>query len=427
LLERPGEELRRARKRNSFGAVLFIDLDQFKHINDSLGHPAGDAVLKHVAKRLRTTLREDDIVVRLGGDEFVVVLSDLGRDMDSAVLQAEASAERIRDSLSEKYFYKELELHVTGSVGIAMFPDETSSVPDILRYADTAMYKVKEQGRDSIEFFNKGMAESAKNVLIMEDALHKAFASQQFMLYYQPRVDTETSKIVGAEALLRWQHPELGIVSPAQFIPILETSGLIVDVGMWVLRESINQVKKWVEDGLWYPDMRLGVNISPRQFRSTSFVSDVTSILYELDFPGSMLEMEITEGIVIQNLDVTIGTITTLQSLGIVFALDDFGTGYSSISYLKQLPVSVLKIDKSFVRDITEDGNDRVLVETITAMGNMLDLEVVAEGVETIDQLNLLVRSQCRYYQGYLCSPPVAEHVFVKLLDRPEVDWVHNS
>lgn len=427
LLERLGEELRRARKRGSFGAVLFIDLDQFKHINDSLGHPAGDAVLKHVAKRLRTTLREEDIVFRLGGDEFVVVLSSLGRDMDSAVLQAEASAERIRDSLSEKYYYKELELHVTGSVGIAMFPDENSSVPDILRYADTAMYKVKEQGRDSIEFFNKGMAESARNVLVMEDALHKALDSKKFKLNYQPRVDTETSKIVGAEALLRWEHADMGIVSPAQFIPVLETSGLIVEVGLWVLRESITQVKQWIDEGLWYPDMRLGVNISPRQFRSATFVSDVANLLYELEFPGSMLEMEITEGIAIQNLDVTIETMTTLQNLGIVFALDDFGTGYSSISYLKQLPVAVLKIDKSFVRDITEDGNDRVLVETITAMGNMLELEVVAEGVETIEQLNLLMRSQCRYYQGYLCSPPVAPSVFVKLLDRPEVDWVTNG
>jgi diguanylate cyclase (GGDEF)-like protein/PAS domain S-box-containing protein len=427
LLERLGEELRRARKRGTFGAVLFIDLDQFKHINDSLGHPAGDAVLKHVAKRLRTTLREDDIVVRLGGDEFVVVLSDLGVDMESSVLQAESSAERIRDSLSEKYFYKELELHVTGSVGIAMFPDENSSVPDILRYADTAMYKVKEQGRDSIEFFNKGMAESAKNVLVMEDALHKALENQHFMLHYQPRVDTETSKIIGAEALLRWEHSELGMVPPAQFIPVLETSGLIVDVGMWVLRESISQVKKWIDEGLWYPDMRLGVNISPRQFRSANFVSDVANVLYELDFPGSMIEMEITEGIAIQNLDVTIETMTTLQGLGIVFALDDFGTGYSSISYLKQLPVAVLKIDKSFVRDITEDGNDRVLVETITAMGNMLELEVVAEGVETIEQLSILMRSNCRYYQGYLCSPPVSESVFIKLLDRPEVDWVTNA
>lgn len=424
LIERLEEEVTRAEKRGVFGALLFIDLDQFKNINDSLGHPAGDAVLKHVAERLKAAIAVENIVVRLGGDEFVVVLNNLSDELSPSILEAESIAESLRLSVSQPYIYNELELHVTCSVGIVMFPDEDTGVHELLRFADTAMYQVKEKGRDSLEFFNKGMAENARQVLVMEGDLHKALENNRFSLHYQPRVDTLDATIVGAEALLRWDHPERGMVSPVEFIPILETSGLIVNVGLWVIKESIRQVKIWMDEGLWRPDMRIGVNISPRQFRSSSFVQDVARLIDEMDFPANMLEMEITEGIVIQNLDVTIDTMLTLKNLGVVFALDDFGTGYSSISYLKQLPVSVLKIDKSFVRDITDDRNDRVLVETITAMGNMLQLEVVAEGVETSQQLTLLKEYDCRYYQGYLCSKPVVPDRFAELLSKNFVDWV---
>lgn len=424
LIERLEEEVRLAGNRGLFGALLFIDLDQFKNINDSLGHPAGDAVLKHAAERIKNAIGDPNIVVRLGGDEFVVVLTELSDDMAPAVLKAEVKAERLRQSVSQPYFYNELELHVTCSVGIVMFPDEDTGVHELLRFADTAMYQVKEQGRDSIEFFNKGMAETARQALVMEGDLHKALEKKRFSLHFQPRVDTLDSTIVGAEALLRWQHPERGMISPAEFIPILETSGLIVDVGLWVIEESVRQVKSWMAEGLWRHDMRIGVNISPRQFRSSAFVNDVAKLLKEMDFPASMLEMEITEGIVIQNLDVTIETMKTLRELGVVFALDDFGTGYSSISYLKQLPVSVLKIDKSFVRDITDDGSDRVLVETITTMGNMLELEVVAEGVETESQLKLLREYDCRYFQGFLCSKPVVAERFSEMLAKEFVDWI---
>jgi diguanylate cyclase (GGDEF)-like protein/PAS domain S-box-containing protein len=424
LIERLEEEVKKATSQKQYGALLFIDLDQFKNINDSLGHPVGDGVLKHVAERLTSNTSVNDVVVRLGGDEFVVILTQLGKNMASAILQAESVAERLRSSVSEPYVHTEMQLHVTCSVGIVMFPEEEASVHELLRYADTAMYQVKEQGRDSIEFFNKHMAVNARNVLVMEGDLHRALQNNRFSLHYQPRVNIETSEIVGAEALLRWEHPERGMVSPAEFIPVLETSGLIVDVGMWVLEESIRQVKEWIKAGVWSDDMRLGVNISPRQFRSTSFVDQVRQLVKRMDFSPSMLEMEITEGIVIQNLEVTIETMTTLRDLGIVFALDDFGTGYSSISYLKQLPVEVLKIDKSFVRDITDDRNDRVLVETISAMGNMLELEVVAEGVETVPQLELLEKYGCVYYQGFLCSRPQAADAFVDLLEKKIVDWI---
>ena len=418
LIERLEEELLRSIKHNVYGALLFIDLDQFKNINDSLGHPVGDGVLKHVSERLVAITSENDVVVRLGGDEFVIVLTELGVELSTAILKAEEIGEKIRTFVSEPYFHNDLELHVTCSVGIVLFPDEDTGVHELLRYADTAMYQVKDQGRDGIQFFNKHMADNARNVLVMEGELHKALENNDFVLYYQPRVDVHTGEIVGAEALLRWNHAQRGMVSPAEFIPILETSGLIVDVGLWVMKESLKQVGEWRKLGLWKDGMRLGINISPRQFRFSHFVDDVMSILEEDELAAQTLEMEITEGIVIQNLDETVNTMTTLKQKGIIFALDDFGTGYSSISYLKQLPVSVLKIDQSFVRDITEDRNDRVLVETISAMGEMLDLEVVAEGVETQEQLELIKGYKCRFYQGFYSSRPVPAADFVGLLPK---------
>ncbi len=416
LLERLDEELVRAEKQEFIGALLFIDLDQFKNINDSLGHPVGDIVLKRVSERLTSVTTENDVVVRLSGDEFVVILPNLGRKLPTSILQAELVGERIRSAISEPYFHNDFELHVTCSVGIVMFPEEGSGVNELLQYADTAMYQVKEQGRNAIQFFNRHMADNARNVLVMEGDLHKALETRRFSLHFQPRCDVNTSEIVGAEALLRWNHPERGMVSPSEFIPILETSGLIVEVGHWALREAIKQVTEWRNAGLWDETMRIGVNISPRQFRSANFVGDVIDLINTDSLPAGMLEMEITEGIVIHNLDETVETMSTLKAEGISFALDDFGTGYSSISYLKQLPVSILKIDQSFVRDLSVDRNDRVLVETISAMGNMLELDVVAEGVETEEQLNYIHEYGCRYYQGYFCSPPLSPGDFAELV-----------
>jgi len=424
LVERLEEEVRKSARQKYYGALLFIDLDQFKYINDSLGHPAGDGVLKHVAQRLMAIASENDLVVRLGGDEFVVVLTDLGSELSTAILHAEEVGERIRSYVSEPHFYHDLELHVTCSVGIVIYPEEEAGVHELLRYADTAMYQVKEQGRDAIQFFNKYMADKARNVLVMEGDLHRALEMEAFSLYYQPRVDVHSGEIVGAEALLRWNHPERGMVSPGEFIPILETSGLIVQVGMWVLERSLRQVKEWQRMGLWNKKMRLGVNISPRQFRSAQFVDEVLKTLEREEFDAPLLEMEITEGIVIHNLEETISTMSEFCAKGINFALDDFGTGYSSISYLKKLPVSILKIDQSFVRDITIDRNDRVLVETISAMGNMLELDVVAEGVETVDQLDLIRRYGCLYYQGYLASAPVDPNAFELLLEKRHIKIV---
>lgn len=416
LVERLEEELRKAAHYNYFGALLFIDLDQFKNINDSLGHPVGDGVLKHVAQRLITGTKEGDVVVRLGGDEFVVILTNVGKDLASALLHAEEVGERLRRFISEPYFHNDLQLHVTSSVGVVIFPEEDAGVHELLRYADAAMYQVKEQGRNAVKFFNKHMADNARNVLVMEGDLHSALENHAFELYFQPRVDIPSDRVVGAEALLRWSHPERGPVSPMEFIPIMETSGLVVEVGMWVLEETIARVQEWQRDGLWQPGMRASINISPRQFKSQHFVQQVQQAIERANFDPSCLEMEITEGIVIHNLEETVETMRALMDLGIHFALDDFGTGYSSISYLKRLPVSILKIDQTFVRDITLDKNDRALVETISAMGKMLELDIVAEGVETEEQLDLIRSYGCRFYQGYLCSRPLAPQQFREIL-----------
>lgn len=416
LVERLEHEVRRAERHGYYGAVLFIDLDQFKTINDSLGHPVGDKVLEVVASRLQSAVREEDLVARLSGDEFVVVLTVLDREMEHAALRAAEISEKIRHIISQPYKHENMELRVTCSVGVVVYPEKNHSVHELLRYADTAMYQVKEKGRDAIEFFNEEMAARVSRQLVMEGDLHRALELSQFELFYQPKLDVLSNKVVGAEALLRWQHPEKGMIPPVDFIPVLETSGLIIDVGQWVVEEACRSIMRWVELGVWKPDMKLSINISPRQFRREAFVSDVLFALENYPIPFGSLGMEITEGIVIQRVEDAIATMTLLNSKGVSFSLDDFGTGYSSISYLKRLPVSTLKIDQSFVRDIMIDRNDRVLVETIITMGNLLDMELVAEGVEGEEQLDILKTFGCHHYQGFLFSGAVHRDEFEKIL-----------
>ncbi|MGM8226207.1 putative bifunctional diguanylate cyclase/phosphodiesterase [Cellvibrio sp. ARAG 10.3] len=416
LVERLEHELRRAERHAYYGAVLFIDLDQFKNINDSLGHPVGDRVLQEVANRLTRTVRDEDLVARLSGDEFVVVLTVLDQDLGTAALRAGEISEKIRTVISQPCVHDNMELRVTCSVGVVVYPDRNNSVHELLRYADTAMYQVKEKGRDSIEFFNEEMADKVSRQLVMEGDLHRALDEQQFELYFQPKIDVRSGRVKGAEALLRWLHPTKGTISPIDFIPVLETSGMILEVGQWVLEEACKTLVRWQEQGLWQEGMRLSINISPRQFRRNAFVDDVLQTLNTYAIPDKSLEMEITEGIVIQRVDEAITTMTVLADQGISFSLDDFGTGYSSISYLKRLPVGVLKIDQGFVRDIIEDRNDRVLVETIITMGRLLDMEVVAEGVEQAEQLAILKQYGCHFYQGYYFSPAVDRASFESIL-----------
>jgi EAL domain-containing protein (putative c-di-GMP-specific phosphodiesterase class I) len=346
------------------------------------------------------------------------VLTVLDQDMETAALRAGEISEKIRTIISQPYIYDNMELRVTCSVGVVVYPDKNNSVHELLRYADTAMYQVKEKGRDSIEFFNEEMADKVSRQLTMEGDLHRALEESQFELYYQPKIHIRTGRVEGAEALLRWNHPTKGMISPVEFIPVLETSGMIIDVGQWVLEAACKTLVSWDEAGLWRSGMRMSINISPRQFRRNAFVDDVLATLAKYPLPADSLDMEITEGIVIQRVDEAIQTMTTLSERGISFSLDDFGTGYSSISYLKRLPVSTLKIDKGFVRDIIDDRNDRVLVETIITMGRLLDMELVAEGVEESEQLAILKSFGCDYYQGYLSSQAVPYEAFEEILDR---------
>jgi diguanylate cyclase (GGDEF)-like protein len=418
LVERLENELHRAARHKYFGAVLFIDLDQFKYINDSLGHPVGDVVLKEVAHRLERSVREEDLVARLGGDEFVLVLTVLDTKFSESVKKASEIIDKVRSGLAVPITHDNMDLRVTCSVGAVMFPDGNVSVHELLRFADTAMYQVKEGGRNGIAFFNEAMAEQAKNQLLLEGELHKALAANQYELFYQAKVDVETGLLTGAEALLRWNHPERGYVSPGVFISVLESSGMIIEVGQWILEEACRSLLKWQSQGIWNDDMCLSINISPRQFRRSDFVNEVKNTLVEIPVHRGTLDIEITESVVIGNVEETIQTMEELALTGISFSLDDFGTGYSSISYLKRLPVSTLKIDQSFIRDISADRSDKVLVESMTNMGRLLGLKVVAEGVEEAEQLDLIREFGCDEYQGYYFSRPIPADEFCKLLSE---------
>jgi len=415
LLDRLEQNISWAQRYGHFGAMLFLDLDRFKNINDSLGHPVGDALLKEVAQRLLLDLRTEDTVSRLGGDEFVILLSDLGSDKNTAALLAQQKAERIKKALANKYFVDGHELHITPSIGVAMFPtkgnEETGN--DILRYADTAMYKAKEDGRDTIRFFLPSMQAAADNRLAIEKELRHALERQELCLYFQPQVNNE-GKILGAETLARWQHPEKGFVSPATFIPIAEATGLILPIGKWVLKTACEHLKKWSDEGLEMP--HLAVNVSPRQFRQPNFVSQVENILKTTGANPAQLGLELTEGMVIDNIHDTIKKMEALKKIGIELSIDDFGTGYSSLAYLQKMPLDILKIDQSFIRDIETDSNDAAIVDTIISMANHLDLKVIAEGVETQYELDFLQEKGCLLYQGYLFSKPVANDQFKILL-----------
>lgn len=421
LLDRLEQNISRARRHCHFGAMLFLDLDRFKNINDSLGHPIGDALLKEVSKRLTVDLRTEDTVSRLGGDEFVMLLSDLGTDPINAAAVAQQKAEAIQDRLAQKYQISEHVLHVTPSIGVAMFPsgeegNETGT--DILRYADTAMYRAKDDGRDTIRFFLPSMQAAADARLAIEKELRYAMEKNELSLYFQPQVD-QTGNIVGAETLIRWQHPEKGFISPVSFIPVAEATGLILPIGNWVLLNACKYLKSWEDAGL--PLEHLAVNVSPRQFRQPDFVQQVHSILEETGANPSTLGLELTEGMVIDNVIDTIEKMQALKQMGIELSIDDFGTGYSSLAYLKKMPLDILKIDQSFVRDIATDASDAAIVDTIISMANHLDLRVIAEGVETDLELAFLAGKGCKIYQGYHFSRPVPDDQFTKQLSAGTV------
>lgn len=415
LLETLNRELDRSRRHGYCGAVLFIDLDHFKKINDSLGHPVGDVVLQTVSQRLRSACRGEDTIARLGGDEFVIVVPELDSRMEKAASKAMDVAEKVRGLVSQPIEAQDQWLNVTCSIGIAMFPEPNVDVHGILRYADTAMYHAKGEGRDAIEYFSETMAAMVNRHLVLENQLRAAIEHEQFVLHYQPQVDCVSNRIIGAELLLRWQHPEMGLVSPAEFIPILESSKLIIPVGLWIMRSAFIQIREWLEQGVWQPEWKLGINISPRQFRDKTFVDDVKTLLQQTGVPPQLIEFEITEGIVIHSLDEAISIMQRLRDLGLSFSLDDFGTGYSSLGYLKVLPVDAIKIDRTFVRDMCEDPHDAAIVDATLALSRRIGLVVIAEGVEQNDQLEQLRKLRCRSYQGFLYSRPVPASQFEAL------------
>jgi len=419
LMDRLSQQIALLKRHNLRGALLFLDLDHFKHINDSLGHPLGDAVLKMVTARLESSIRQEDTVARLGGDEFVVLLSGLPGSRTEVVRQTRDIANKLRQLLAAPMTLEGHRLQVTPSIGMALIPDHGDTPADILKRADIALYRAKASGRNTVQMFRRNMQEAASARLRLENGLRLALARGEFELYFQPQVDARNGQIIGAETLLRWMHPQQGAQSPALFIDVLEESGLIVEVGDWVLTEACHVCAELLQAKLIDADnFSLCVNISPRQFRQPGFVERVESSLRTSQLGNSMLTLEITEGIVIHNIDDTISKMQQLKKLGLSFAMDDFGTGYSSLTYLKRLPVDVLKIDQSFVRDATEDPNDAEIIRAIVAMAISLGLEVIAEGVEHEEQLALIVQQGCHLYQGYLFSKPLPLPDFRALLEH---------
>jgi diguanylate cyclase (GGDEF)-like protein len=396
--------------------AIFIDLDNFKLINDSLGHNVGDELLKVIATRMLQSVRRTDTVARLGGDEFVIVLFG-----QPAGQQTEALApllEKLRHAIAQPVHIGEHRLHVTCSMGVASYPRDADGVHALLMNADAAMYRAKELGRNSYEFYSGEMNTKSQEKLTLQDGLREAIARNELMLLYQPQVDLRSGQITGVEALIRWQHPELGMVSPVTFIPLAEETGLIVPIGEWVLRTACRQNKAWQDAGT--RPIIVSVNVSARQFKEGNLVERVARALRETGLEARYLELELTESLIMQNLQLAVATMRDLQAMGVWLSIDDFGTGYSSLSALKSFPIVRLKIDRSFVRDIPGDEDDKAITTAMISLGHKLNLKVVAEGVETDGQLAFLRDNECDEMQGYHFSRPVPVAEIENLLRRPE-------
>jgi len=399
----------RARRSRKKVALLFIDLDNFKNINDTLGHDVGDEVLKQTAARLRDLLRESDTPARTGGDEFTILLESLEENV-----HAEVVARKLINLFQQPFIVNEREVYTTISVGISIFPDDGESLDQLMQYADMAMYQAKEDGRNTFRFFSLEMRRTSEQLMAVANQLRYALEKEELSLYYQPKVDIGKGRITGAEALLRWYNPKLGTVSPDVFIPLAENLGLINELGSWVLEVACCEAKLWESD--FGEKLTVSVNVSPQQFRSGTLLEAVDRALSVSGLSKSQLELEITESLLLQDSDQPLIVLKTLDRQGIGLALDDFGTGYSSLSYLKRFPLHVLKIDRSFIHDLEDNRNSRALVEAIIAMGQSLKLEIVAEGVETKEQLSFLRHREVDMIQGYFFSPPIPAEEFRTLL-----------
>jgi diguanylate cyclase (GGDEF)-like protein/PAS domain S-box-containing protein len=409
LNDRISQSISLARRQNRPLAVLFLDLDRFKYINDSLGHAVGDQLLQSVSKRLLAGVRGSDTVSRQGGDEFAILLSEISHPEDAAT-----SARKLLISLSAPHSIDGHDLDITGSIGISIYPGDGEDSETLIKNADTAMYHAKEGGCNNFQFFKPEMNRQAVERQSLEGSLRHAVDRGEFLLHYQPKINLFTGQITGAEALIRWQHPDRGLVSPSQFVPIAEDCGLILPIGRWVLREACKQAREWQDAGL--PFQRVSVNVSATEFRAKTFLEDVGTILRETGLEARYLDLELTEGVLMQNAKSTASVLRDLKSMGVQLAVDDFGTGYSSLSYLRQFPIDVLKIDQSFVHQISDDPNDSAIVRAIIDMGKNLKQRVIAEGIETQEQLGLLQSWHCAEGQGYLFSRPVPGAQFAQLL-----------
>ena len=397
-----------AQRRGKRFALFFLDLDRFKNINDSLGHESGDRLLQDVARRLRQHLRESDMVARLGGDEFVVLVEDC-REMR----ELNAIAQNILNAVGRPYTLAGREYHVTGSIGISTYPTDGRDPASLLKNADIAMYLAKDSGKNNFQFYSAKHNVHSFERLALESALRHALGREEFTLHYQPKIDIGTGNIVGVEALLRWNQPDLATVSPAQFIPLAEETGLIVPIGRWVLRTACAQAAAWRREGL--PELRVAVNLSARQFADETLIDDIAAALQEAGLPAECLELEITESMVMQNPERAVTTLTRVRDLGISVAIDDFGTGYSSLGYLKRFPIDTVKIDRSFIKDLPHDADDAAITRAVIAMAGSLHIRVIAEGVETRDQLEFLRAHDCDECQGYYLSRPLPAPELVAL------------
>lgn len=401
--------IKRAEREKHQIALLFVDLDRFKKINDSLGHLIGDKLLYEVSSRIRDAVRESDIVARLGGDEFLVMMDMIKQPKDAALI-----AEKIIYALQVEFVIEGKEIFIGASVGISIFPKDGTDVNSLIKASDIAMFQVKNLGKNSHCFYSEELSKNAVERFTLEGELRHALERRQFEVHYQPQISLLTGEIIGAEALIRWKHPTLGMVSPARFIPIAEETGLIVQIGEWVLRQAAKQAIEWIKDGCtmqW-----ISVNVSGIQIMRSNFYDTIYGILIETDCNPSLLELEITESTVMQNTEFVINTFNNIKKLGVKVAIDDFGTGYSSLSNLKRLPLSKIKIDQSFVRGLPNDVNDAAITNTINAMARNLGFSVIAEGVETSAQADFLKNMGCEEAQGYLYGRPISTQEFSALL-----------
>jgi diguanylate cyclase (GGDEF)-like protein/PAS domain S-box-containing protein len=417
LNDRISQAISLARRQNRPLAVIFLDLDRFKYINDSLGHATGDKLLQSVSKRLLAGVRNSDTVSRQGGDEFVILLSEISHPEDAAT-----SARKLLLSLNAPHSVDGHDLDIAGSIGISAYPEDGEDAETLIKNADTAMYHAKEKGRNNFQFFKPEMNRRALERQSLEGSLRHAIERQEFLLHYQPKVNLLTGQITGVEALIRWQQSDRGLIPPSHFVPIAEDCGLILPIGRWVLREACRQARAWQCAGL--PRLPVAVNVSAVEFRDEGFVDGVRTVLSETGLEARCLELELTEGVLMEDAESTAAVLQELKTMGVYLAVDDFGTGYSSLSYLRQFPIDILKIDRSFVQQITADSEDSLIVSAIINMGKSLKHVVVAEGIETQEQKAYLQSQHCEEGQGYFFSRPVPAAHFAHLLQMGTTETV---